>query len=54
MRGGVRTLSDNVLAAHVHSGTSQLLSIFTHFIFSAYFMDVGHVGASLSFLLPDR
>lgn len=43
-------LTDNVLAAHVHSGTSQP----SYFIFSPYFMEAGHVGASLSFPLLAR
>lgn len=42
--------SDNVPAAHVHSGTSQPFFFsffyFTPFYFSPYFMDVGHAGAS--------
>ncbi len=49
------TLPDNVLAARVHSGTSQpFLFLFHPFYFAPYFMDVGHVGASLSFPLLDR
>lgn len=40
--------SDNVPAAHVHSGTSQpvFFSISPPFYSSPYFMDVGHAGAS--------
>lgn len=55
--GGVRqlTLCDNVLAAHGHSGTPHPSSFyFTLFFFLPYFMDVGHVGASLPFPVLDR